>query len=92
VWQRWIALDPLTIVRRNPDAFPRTLPIYLDGAQFDEFGANIGARKIHDVLKEQARTVCFFESPGHHSDRLPERLERGLRWVLSSLPQGSAQR
>ncbi len=85
VWERWLALDPLNALKREPHAFAASLPIYLDGAQFDEFGANIGAKKIHDVLKARSQTVSFYESPGHHSDRLAERLERGLRWVLSAL-------
>jgi len=86
VWQRWIALDPLTVVKRHADAFAQSYPVYLDGAEFDEFGANIGARKIHDVLKARSQTVSFYQSPGHHSEHLPERLERGLRWALAGLP------
>lgn len=82
VWQRWLAADPLTIVRRKMDAFAPNQSVYLDGAEFDEFGANIGARKIYDVLRERKSRVQFYESPGHHSDRLPERLGRGLRWLV----------
>jgi enterochelin esterase family protein len=85
VWQRWIALDPLTLVQRDPKAFNRSEPVYLDGAQFDEFGANIGARRIHDVLKARSQTVTFYESPGHHSDAVAERLERGLGWALANV-------
>ncbi len=80
-WARWIALDPLTIVRKNPDAFAKTQRVYLDGAEHDEFGANIGARKIYDVLREKIERVTFYESPGHHADGLTERLIRGLEWV-----------
>lgn len=82
VWQRWIALDPLTIVRRRADAFLPTQRIYLDGAKEDEFGANIGARKIFDELKKREVPATFYEAPGHHSDHLAERLVRGLTWVF----------
>jgi len=82
-WQRWLDLDPLTIVRKNPDAFSPAQRIYLDGAEHDEFGANIGARKIHAVLRERKAPVEFHEPPGHHSDRLSERLVRGLQWIFS---------
>jgi S-formylglutathione hydrolase FrmB len=85
VWQRWVALDPLTLVQRDPKAFDRSEPVYLDGAQFDEYGANLGARRIYDVLKARSQTVTFYESPGHHSDALSERLERGLRWALANV-------
>ena len=80
-WARWIALDPLTVVRKNPDAFAKTQRVYLDGAEHDEFGANIGARKIHEVIREKIPRSTFHESPGHHSDRLAGRLIRGLAWV-----------
>ena len=80
-WQRWLALDPLTLVRQKPDAFAATQRIYLDGAEHDEFGANIGAAKIHAVLRLRKSPATFYESPGHHSDRLVERLVRGLAWV-----------
>jgi pimeloyl-ACP methyl ester carboxylesterase len=81
-WQRWLDLDPLTLVRQNVGAFAPAQRIYLDGAEHDEFGANIGARKIHEVLRTRKSPVTFHESPGHHSDRLSERLVRGLRWAL----------
>jgi len=85
VWQRWIDADPLTLVRKNPHAFAPAQAVYLDGAQFDEFGANIGAKKIFEVLRERKSPVAFYESPGHHSDHLPERFARGLRWVAENL-------
>jgi len=82
-WQRWLDLDPLTLVRMNPNAFTRTQRIYLDGAEHDEFGANIGARKIHEILKTRPAPSLFYESPGSHGEHLPDRLVRGLTWVLT---------
>lgn len=81
-WQRWLDLDPLTLVRKNPNAFAPAQRIYLDGASHDEFGANIGARKIQEVLQARPAASTFYESPGGHSDHLPQRLIRGLQWVL----------
>lgn len=83
VWARWIALDPLTLVRQNQNAFQPTQRVYLDGAEFDEFGANIGARKIYEALRTRKTPVAFNEPAGHHSDHLPERLLQGIRWALS---------
>ncbi len=80
-WQRWLALDPLTVVREKRDAFSPMQRVYLDGAEHDEFGANIGAHKIRDVLAGKIPHVVFYESPGHHADRLVERLTRGLAWA-----------
>ena len=85
-WQRWIDLDPLTLVRQNTAAFSPAQRVYLDGAERDEFGANIGARKIHDALRSRSARVTFYESPGNHSDRLAERLVRGLAWIFGDRP------
>jgi enterochelin esterase family protein len=82
VWKRWIDQDPLMIVRRNDEAFASSQRIYLDGASEDEFGANIGARKIFMELKNRASPVHFHEPEGHHSDHLIERLSLGLTWVF----------
>ena len=82
IWQRWRDLDPLVIVHRHEDAFAPSQRIYLDGAEHDEYGANIGARKFFIELKSRSSAVQFYESPGLHADHLPERLARGLVWVL----------
>lgn len=86
VWQRWINQDPLTIVRKKADAFSASQRIYLDGAEHDEFGANIGARKIYEVLKTRPAPVTFLETPGHHSDLMVERLVRGILWARGAKP------
>ena len=82
VWQLWLDNDPLTIVRQNPDAFRANQSVYLDGAAHDQFGANVGAGKIYDVLRNRAARCTFYEPPGGHSDHLQERLQRGLAWVF----------
>ena len=83
VWQRWLDNDPLTIVRKHPNAFAAGQAIYLEGAAQDEYSANIGARKIYEVLKPRPSRTTFYEPPGHHSDHVRERLERGLAWVFN---------
>lgn len=82
VWRRWLDNDPLTIVRKNPNAFLAGQAIYLEGAAHDEFSANIGARKIYEVLRERPARCAFYEPPGHHSDHVQARLERGVAWVF----------
>jgi pimeloyl-ACP methyl ester carboxylesterase len=82
VWAKWIAADPLTQVRDRKTPFTPEQRIYLDGPEFDEFGANIGGRKIERILQQRRLQVQFHQPAGHHSDRLPERLTRGLLWVL----------
>src|ERR1022692_1402488 len=86
IWQRWLDNDPLTIVRKNPDAFASGQAIYLEGAAQDEFSANIGARKIFEVLESRPARCTFYEPPGHHADHISERLQRGLEWVFKRPP------
>ena len=82
VWQRWLDNDPLTVVRNHPGAFNPHQLIYLEGAAQDQFAANIGARKIYEVLRTRPARCTFYEPPGHHSDHVRERLERGLEWAF----------
>jgi S-formylglutathione hydrolase FrmB len=83
VWQRWLDNDPLTIIRRKGgQAFCEKQSIYLDGAAQDEFMANIGAQKMFACLRKYQERCAFYEPPGHHSDHLQQRLQRGLAWVF----------
>ncbi len=82
VWWRWLDNDPLTVVQRSRKAFSPAQKIYLEGAAQDQFAANIGARKIYEVLKQRSSPCTFYEPPGKHSDHVRERLQRGLEWVF----------
>ena len=82
VWQQWLDKDPLLIIRQRADAFAPDQRIYLDGASHDDWGFNVSARKMFDVLRERPARVTFYEPYGGHSDRVPERLVRGLTWVF----------
>jgi enterochelin esterase family protein len=83
IWQRWLDNDPLTIAQKNPRSFSDCQAIYLEGAAQDEYSANIGARKIFEILKSRPARCTFYQPPGHHSDHVRERLERGLQWVFN---------
>jgi S-formylglutathione hydrolase FrmB len=81
-WQQWLEKDPLLIIRGRADAFAEDQRIYLDGASRDEWGFNVSAKKMFDVLRARPAPVTFYEPTGGHSDRVPERLARGLAWVF----------
>lgn len=83
VWNQWLANDPLTLVTRNRHAFAPTQKIYLEGAAHDDYQANIGARKIYEVLAARHALCAFYEPPGHHNDHVLDRLQRGLAWVFN---------
>ncbi len=82
IWRRWLDNDPLTVVQKNPRAFSPQQNIYLEGAAQDQFAANIGARKMYEVLQTRPARCTFYEPPGQHSDHVRERLQRGLEWVF----------
>jgi len=82
VWQRWLDNDPLTLVQRDPHAFAANQLIYLEGAAHDQFGANVGARKIYETIRNRPARCTFYEPPGGHGDHLAQRLERGIAWVF----------
>ena len=83
VWQCWMENDPLTILQKQGvRAFGVHQSIYLDGAAQDELTANIGARKMFDLLVKNGARCAFYEPPGHHSDHLQDRLQRGVAWAF----------
>ena len=82
VWQQWLDKDPLLLIRQHADAFAPDQRIYLDGASHDEWGFNVSARRMFELLRERPAPVTFYEPSGGHSDRVPERLARGLAWVF----------
>ena len=81
-WRLWLENDPLTLVRSNRNAFLENQAVYLDGAALDAFKANVGARKIYDVIRDRAARCTFYEPPGKHGDHLQARLQRGVAWVF----------
>ena len=82
VWRRWLEADPLTMVQKRQNAFLPTQSIYVEGPTQDFYKANVGARKIYEALRDRPARCAFYEPTGKHSDRVPERLERGLAWVF----------
>jgi S-formylglutathione hydrolase FrmB len=83
VWQRWLDNDPLTIVQRNRNAFRASQSVYLEGPTQDRYLANIGARRIYEVIRNRSARCTFYEPPGRHGDKVPARLQRGLAWVFN---------
>jgi enterochelin esterase-like enzyme len=85
VWRRWLANDPLIRVQKYRHAFRDPQAIYVEGPTEDSYQANVGARKIYEVLRARPARCTFYEPVGKHSDHVPERLERGLAWVFGRL-------
>lgn len=81
VYNLWLANDPAVIAAQSKSPFGRGQRVYLDGASEDDFKANLGAQQVAEGLKGKHITYTLSFPPGHHSDHLFERIERGIRWV-----------
>lgn len=78
----WLKNDPAVLASESKRPFARGQRVYLDGASDDDFKANLGAEKVAEGLKNKRVSFTLSFPPGHHSDHLFERIERGIRWVL----------
>ena len=83
VWNRWLDNDPAVLAERSPQPFSDKQFVYLDGAAQDDFKANVGAAKVAGFLKVKFIKSTLDFPPGHHSDHLQERIERGIRWYFA---------
>lgn len=81
VWQRYMACDPITLMRQRPDAFKDAHFVYLDAGDRDEHGLQFGARQMAALLKERGRNVLFEEFPGTHRGTT-HRYERSLPLLI----------
>jgi len=82
-----IALDPLTIVRKNPDAFAKTQRVYLDGAEHDETRLGLTAGTFQheldhldgvlflDRVRDPATFTTWEQFARHHRDAFVARAE-----------------
>ena len=82
VYKLWLDNDPAVMAAASKRPFGRGQRVYLDGANEDDFKANLGAQQVADGLKNKRVTYTLSFPPGHHSDHLFERIERGVRWVM----------
>ena len=61
VWQRWLAWDPVRMVRRHADALRSMRAIYIDAGKRDEFYLDLGADAFRRELEALGITDVFFE-------------------------------
>ena len=86
VWNRWLDQDPVVLARRNPKVFGAEQKVYLDGPEYDDFGAQKGAKALWEVLSPHTKSV-YFQPRGGHSDYLTLRFARGIEWVSGREPR-----
>ena len=61
VWERWLALDPVRMVRDNADAVRSMRAIYIDAGKRDEYFLDLGAEAFRRELEAIGVTDVFFE-------------------------------
>jgi enterochelin esterase family protein len=66
VWQRFMAHDPIEIVRRDPDALRTATLVYLDAGDRDEHGLHFGTRRLTQLLMQRGVRVHHEEFEGGH--------------------------
>jgi hypothetical protein len=78
----WLENDPMLMAQHDLNSFRTGEMVYLDGAEHDEYKANIGAKSVFDALRNHPVKAVFYQPPGHHAEHARERLRRGLEWVF----------
>jgi S-formylglutathione hydrolase FrmB len=93
VWARWLALDPVRMIGRDPfrAAARRLRALYIEGGTRDEFFLDLGARILASRAREVGAPVEFEEFEGGHFDGGP-RHEAMISRLLRTLGPGSGAR
>jgi S-formylglutathione hydrolase FrmB len=89
VWSRWLALDPVRMIAREPyrTAARRLDYLYVDGGLQDEYFLDIGARVFAARARAQGIRVDLEEFDGGHFDKGP-RYELMISRLLRALGGG----
>jgi len=61
VWERWLAWDPVRMVRAHADALRSLRAVWIDGGTHDEWYLDLGAVAFRDALAEIGVTDVHFE-------------------------------
>jgi hypothetical protein len=89
VWERWLAKDPVRMVRRRADAVRSLRGVYIDAGTKDEWYLDLGAEAFRRALEEVGVTDVHFElfEAGHMA--IEYRYPLSLRYLAERLsPDG----
>ena len=82
IWKKWMALDPLTWVKKRKSNLKKLKCIYLSAGDRDQFGLHLGAQAFSKVCESQnIKTNLEFHS-GNHS-LLLQQFQKGLEVLLT---------
>ena len=87
VWEKYLSWDPIHFIARHPEQMQKLKYIFLDAGKSDEYGLQLGHRRMAEKLKEMG---CHFEheeySGGHSgfSHRFDYRVNKILNKMFGS--------
>jgi hypothetical protein len=89
VWERWLDLDPVRMVRKHADALRSMRAIYIDAGNKDEFSLDLGAEAFRRELEAIGVTDVFFELFDATHKQIEYRYPISLRYLAQRLsPSG----
>ncbi|MBV9891498.1 MAG: hypothetical protein JO090_11515 [Rhizobacter sp.] len=83
-WKRWLANDPIHMVRRHAKALKSLRGIYIDCGWSDQYHIHYGTRILSQRLAELGIAHAYEEFPDNHSD-IDYRMDTSLPFLVSAL-------
>ncbi len=83
-WRRWLACDPIHMVRRHAKALRSLRGIYIDCGWSDQYHIHYGARILSQRLAELGIAHAYEEFPDNHSD-IDYRMDTSLPFLVGAL-------
>jgi S-formylglutathione hydrolase FrmB len=83
-WKRWLAQDPIHMVRRHAAALKRLRGIWIDCGWADQYHIHYGTRLVSQRLTELGVAHVYEEFDDNHSD-IDYRMDRSLPFLVEAL-------
>jgi hypothetical protein len=84
IWVRWLAMDPVRMARKKPDALKSMRAVYIDAGKRDEWYLDLGAEAFHREVKKAGVDV-FFELFDASHMQIEYRYPIALRWLIERI-------
>jgi hypothetical protein len=85
VWERWLAWDPVRMVRERADAARSWRAVYIDAGKSDEYFLDIGAEAFRRELERIGVTDVYFELFDGTHGGIQYRYPLALRYLAERL-------
>ncbi|TMI78891.1 MAG: enterochelin esterase, partial [Bacillati bacterium ANGP1] len=85
VWERWLAWDPVRMVKKHVAALSSMKAIYIDAGKRDQFFLDLGAEAFRRALAGVGVTDVFFELFDATHSNIEYRYPIGLKYLAERL-------